>query len=32
MYNEFLFFYKNYAKNCRIAQNELFTSFSPQQR
>ncbi len=26
------FFYKNYAKISRIAKNELFMSFSPQQR
>ena len=32
MYNEFLFFLKNYAKISRIAKNELFMSFSPQQR
>ena len=32
MYNEFLFFYENYAKISRIAKNELFMSFSPQQR
>ena len=32
MYNEFLFFCKNYAKISRIAKNELFMSFSPQQR
>ena len=29
---ELLFFYKNYAKISRIAKNELFMSFSPQQR
>ena len=27
-----LFFFKNYAKISRIAKNELFMSFSPQQR
>ena len=27
-----LFFIKNYAKISRIAKNELFMSFSPQQR
>lgn len=27
-----MFFYTNYAKISRIAKNELFMSFSPQQR
>ena len=29
---QLLFFKKNYAKISRIAKNELFMSFSPQQR
>ena len=29
---QLLFFYKNYAKISRRAKNELFMSFSPQQR
>lgn len=32
LYDNALFFSKNYAKISRIAKNELFMSFSPQQR